>query len=399
LRFDLNRYLLGLSLALDCVESELLGVRTHHGRRVAYLAIRLGELCGFTEKERFDIAAFSLLHDNGLAEERLSIQQPAEQRMGKIENDPQHCIIGEANIAAFPFQTPKREIVRYHHELWDGSGFFALRGEEIPLMAQIVGLADYSDLVCRFSEAGAQERFAAFVATGTGRYFSPHLVDMVNSLATTTAFWLDLQDRFIVQAVAMQMPEMCIELDWSEVLTISRVFSRIIDSKSRFTLRHSRGLEEKSAFMADWFALPEEQKTQLRIAAALHDVGKLAMPNSILDKPGKLDADERKIISEHTYYTRRCLEGIPHFATITEWASNHHEKLTGQGYPYGFSAPRLDAMARLLTVLDIYQALTEERPYRQAWPHSRVMAIINPMAAQGELDGEMVSAVDKAFGA
>ncbi|WP_130471461.1 HD-GYP domain-containing protein [Candidatus Magnetaquicoccus inordinatus] len=397
MKFSLNQFLSGLSLALDCVESELLGVRSHHGRRVAYLAMRLGKLADFSAQELFDIAAFSLLHDNGLAEESLTRQLHPEQRLRHIENDPQHCLIGEANIAAFPFQTEIRDVVRYHHEHWDGSGFFALRGEEIPLMAQMVGLADYTDLVCCFSEAGSRERVHSFLASHKGTTFSPRLLEMFQEVASSTAFWLDMQDPFIVRALAAEMPEITIEQQWSEILRLSRVFSRIIDAKSRFTLRHSSGLEEKSAVMADWFALPEDEKTMLRIAAALHDVGKLAIPSTILDKPGKLDEAERQKMAEHTYYTRRCLEGIPGFATITEWAANHHEKLNGQGYPYALTANALPAQARLLTVLDIYQALTEERPYRQPLPHSQVLEILTSMVERGEIDGEMVAAVNRAF--
>ncbi|MBF0425463.1 MAG: HD domain-containing protein [Magnetococcales bacterium] len=393
MKFNLNRYLFGLSLALDCVESELLGVTTYHGLRVAYVAVRLARLLGLSDREVFDLAAFAILHDNGLAEESLTQNLPVRGRLDGVEAAALHCTIGESNIAAFPFQTSVRGIVEYHHEHWDGSGFFDLRGDEIPLMAQIVGLADYADLRCRFAEAASRACVQAFLDDTSGRTFSPHLVDAFRQASASTAFWLDLRDPFIHAGLHRVMPEMSLELGWREVLEISRVFSKIIDSKSRFTSRHSRGLEEKTAHMADHFALDDETKTRLRIAASLHDVGKLAMPNAILDKPGRLTDDERQKMSEHTYYTRICLEPIPDFGQITEWASNHHEKLNGRGYPLGLAADQLDPWSRLLTVLDIYQALTEERPYRQPLPHSQVMAMLERMSREGELDGGMVAAV------
>ncbi|MBF0181732.1 MAG: HD domain-containing protein [Magnetococcales bacterium] len=397
MQFHLNRFLFGLSLALDCVESELLGITTHHGFRVAYLSMRLAHLLGMSEQERFDIAAFAVLHDNGLAEESLSSGLPAADRLAGVEISPVHCTIGETNIAAFPFQTHHREIIRHHHECWDGSGFFGLRGDEIPMMAQIVGFADYLDLKCQLAEPGSRERAGEFIAARSGSVFSPTVVALFRQLSANTGFWLDLRDPFITTALERILPVITQEMTWERILEISRVFSRIIDSKSRFTLRHSSGLEEKTAFMANHFALDADTRIRLRIAASLHDVGKLAMPNAILDKPGKLTDEERLKMSEHTYYTRACLEKIPGFEQITEWASNHHEKLTGTGYPMGLGADRLDPWCRLLTVLDIYQALTEERPYRQPLPHARVMELLACMTADGELDGGMVDAVGRAF--
>ncbi|MBF0414578.1 MAG: HD domain-containing protein [Magnetococcales bacterium] len=397
MKFNLNRFLGGLSLALDCVESELLGATTQHGLRVAYISMRMGQLLGLAERDVFDLAALAVLHDNGLAEESLNRSLAASERFHTVEKNPAHCTIGEDNVAAFPFQTGVRDVVRYHHELWDGSGLFGLRGEEIPLPAQIVGFADYTDIVCCFSDPSSSERVREFLAEKTGKAFSPGLVDVFRQLSSSIGFWLDLRNQFISQALDRIMPKISLELEWREILDICRVFSRIIDSKSRFTLRHSRGLEEKTAHMAEHFALDSESAFQLRIAASLHDVGKLAMPNAILDKPGRLTDDERRRMSEHTYYTRICLETIPGFEQITEWAANHHEKLTGKGYPLGLAADRLDRWSRLLTVLDIYQALTEERPYRQPLPHSEVLSILQRMVQDGELDGSLVEGVDRAF--
>ena len=149
--------------------------------------------------------------------------------------------------------------------------------------------------------------------------------------------------------------------------------------------------------MATYFKMEDVERTQLRIAASLHDVGKLAVPNTILDKPGQLTDEERRVVNIHTYYTRLCLEQIPGFEQITDWAANHHEKLGGGGYPLGLGDVNLDFNSRLMTVLDIYQALTEERPYRKSLSHRRTMEIIGKIRDHGELDAELVDQVDKAF--
>ncbi|MBF0177832.1 MAG: HD domain-containing protein [Magnetococcales bacterium] len=397
--FNLNRYLLGLSFAIDCVESELLGVTTHHGKRVAYVAMRMAQAMGLSEAGIFDIAALAILHDNGLAEERLTHANSHLDRLYQVEDLPAHCDIGEQNVKEFPFQDNGIGAIKYHHENWDGTGFFHLEGDAIPLMAQIIGLADHADLRCRLQtpDPAHWARVDAFVVEREGSAFSPDLVDVFREVSKTPAFWYDLRDPFIQAALERTMPVLSVEMDWGQVLEISRVFSRIIDAKSRFTLRHSSGLVEKTGRMAAHFGKGAEERLKLRIAASLHDVGKLGIPNAILDKPGQLTDEERRTVNIHTYYTRLCLEQIPGFEEITEWAANHHEKLDGRGYPFGLGKEDLDFNARLLTVLDIYQALTEERPYRKSLSHTRTMEIIGRLRDNGEVDAGIVHEVNQAL--
>ncbi|MBF0163069.1 MAG: HD domain-containing protein [Magnetococcales bacterium] len=397
--FNLNRYLLGLSMAIDCVESELLGATSNHGRRVALIAMRLARALGMSDGQVFDCAALAILHDNGLAEENLTRPDQRRDRLLQIEDMPAHCEIGERNVSRFPFQGDTAQAILLHHENWDGSGFFGVEGEAIPWMAQVIALADYTDLKLNLGDArpGKRELVLKFLKARAGSHFSPELVALFIEISAPPAFWLDLRDPFLDIALNQTMPLLTMELDWQEILDISRVFSRIIDSKSRFTHSHSSGLEEKVGRMAEYLGADPTTILQLRIAASLHDVGKLAMPNAILDKPGKLDDAERARMMEHTYFTRKCLEGIPGLEQITEWASNHHEKLNGGGYPLRLSGVRLDIWSRLLTVLDIYQALTEERPYRQSLTHRETMEILYRLVAEGAVDPGLVKAVDRAF--
>ena len=94
--------------------------------------------------------------------------------------------------------------------------------------------------------------------------------------------------------------------------------------------------------MSQFYKKPYEEQLKLIISANLHDIGKLAVPNVVLDKPAKLTNDEFTVIKEHSYYTRVILQQVKGFEDITEWASNHHEKLDGKGYPYGLSDIKLD---------------------------------------------------------
>ena len=100
------------------------------------------------------------------------------------------------------------------------------------------------------------------------------------------------------------------------------------------------------------------------LAGALHDIGKLMIQNSILKKPARLTDEEYLVMKNHAFYTHEILKNLKGMRDITDWASHHHEKLNGEGYPLGLTAKQLTLEERLMTCVDIYQALTEERPYK-----------------------------------
>lgn len=179
-----------------------------------------------------------------------------------------------------------------------------------------------------------------------------------------------------------------------EIKDIINIFSNIIEYKSSFTIKHSRNLAKKIEVMADYYEKNTDEKVKLIIAASLHDIGKLTIPNEILNKPGKLTDQEYEIIKKHPYYTRIFLESARGFKEITEWASNHHEKLDGSGYPRGLKGDKLDFNSRLMSCLDIYQALTENRPYREKFSHKKSMNILRDMGKEGLIDKDIVEDID-----
>jgi len=175
------------------------------------------------------------------------------------------------------------------------------------------------------------------------------------------------------------------------------VFSHIVDSNSTFTAVHSSGLSDKVGKICEFYQFDNEKTKKMLIAANLHDIGKLAIPNSILDKNGKLTDDEFALIKSHTYYTRAALEKIDGFEDITNWAANHHEKLDGNGYPYGLNAKEISFESRLMGCLDMYQALTETRPYREGLGHEKTMSILYEHAQKGFIDTQIVKDIDSYF--
>jgi len=402
MKFNLNQFLLAVSDALDFVEINTLGSTSYHSKRVAYIALRLADFYILSDKEKFDLCSFSILHDNGLSEEDTVNKfenDPKKENLSIFEQYTQHCEIGERNIIDFPFLSNHNNIVKYHHENFDGTGFYKLKGEQIPLLSQIIALADTVDNIFHFENPSIEnrEKIVKFINDKTNTLYSPQLVKNFNNLASKPAFWFDLQSNNLEKLVLNKTTDFTMNIELEDLVKLSSIFSRIIDSNSSFTSRHSSGLTQKVEEMCNFYEYEKEKTMKMIIAANLHDLGKLAVPNKILDKQSALTKKEFEIIKCHTYYTRQALEKISGFEDIVEWAANHHEKLDGNGYPYGFDANRLCFDSRLMGCLDIYQALTEERPYRKSMSHKDTMNILLDHGSKGYIDERIVNDINKVF--
>jgi HD-GYP domain-containing protein (c-di-GMP phosphodiesterase class II) len=132
----------------------------------------------------------------------------------------------------------------------------------------------------------------------------------------------------------------------------------------------------------------------MRHAGLLHDLGKLSVPNSILEKPGKLDAAEWEIMRLHPYYTWKILSCISGFGELSEVTAAHHEKLDGSGYFRGLRGPQLTLEMRILTVADIFDALSAKRPYRDALPLETVFKILRKDAPHA-IDATCLNALEQ----
>ena len=399
--FRLNEFLMAVSFALDFVEMDILGMASNHGKRTAYISISIAKELGLNSEELHDVAALAMLHDNGLSEyslhEKLATKELKNAAL--LEGVKEHCTIGESNIKNYPLLTNVKNIIKYHHERYDGTGFFRLRGEEIPLMSQIIAIADALEKTfdLQNNNHDMQIKVCEFVKDQENGSFSSRIVKAFFKVTEEKKFWMNLENSFISIELEKRIPKHSLELSFEEIHGITNVLSKIIDSKSSYTQRHSQGLSEKAAIMADFYNLEKEEKMKLIIAADLHDIGKLAVPNDVLDKPDKLSNEEFKIIMKHPEYTRLALQEIKGFEDITEWASNHHEKLNGKGYPIGMTDKELDFNSRLMTCLDIYQALTEERPYREGLSHEKAMEILKSMMDNGFIDTKITRDIDYVF--
>ena len=160
-------------------------------------------------------------------------------------------------------------------------------------------------------------------------------------------------------------------------------------------IRHSIrwAWRNSSRFLAERSGVSAENCDKLELAGLLHDLGKLRVPDEILDKPEKLDTHERRIINTHSFETYQILRNIGGFEEIALWAAYHHEEPGGMGYPFHVHEKDLSIEARILRVADIFQAMAQDRPYRAGLTEQEVLAFLNELARKGSLDASIVNIV------
>ena len=265
--------------------------------------------------------------------------------------------------------------IRALDEHWDGTGRpAALAGEAIPMGARIALLAQVIDVyhISHGSKAALRE-----VRRRKGKWFDPMLCAAFEKVALDPAFWLELESPDIAESVLRLEPaQYAVPLDEDYLDDIAEAFGEVVDSKSPFTAGHSQRVGLYTDAIAAALGISEQRRRWLRRAALLHDVGKLGVSNSILDKPGKLDAEEWKAVQMHARYTEEILSRISAFHELAALAGAHHERLDGTGYPYGLKAEDISLETRIITTADIFDAISADRPYRGATPVQETLDIM-----------------------
>jgi putative nucleotidyltransferase with HDIG domain len=283
------------------------------------------------------------------------------------------------------------------NEHWDGKGHpVGLGGEEIPLLARVFLLAQTVEVFAR--DFGVDVACEMAVAR-TGTWFDPALVDVFLSFRGDESFWRSVaEDDLAPGLTALEPYEQKIFADDDRLDRVAEAFALVIDAKSPYTYRHSSRVAELTVATATAFGLDQDALRDLRRAGLLHDIGKLAVPNSILDKPGRLTDDERKRIELHARLSEQVLSRVGRFTDIAATAGAHHEKLDGSGYWRGLKGAALSQHARVLAVADVYEALTADRPYRAALAPEEALAILGGEVQAGRLCGDSVMALAATLG-
>jgi putative two-component system response regulator len=186
----------------------------------------------------------------------------------------------------------------------------------------------------------------------------------------------------------LRLKEFTDELDSAESVLFSLAFS--IEAKDPYTRGHCDRLSDYSTKMAERLHLPQNQCAALRRAGVVHDIGKIAVPESILVKKGPLTDDEWAIMRQHPLVGERICSPLKSFRLVLPIIRHHHEKLDGSGYPDGLRGDQIPLTARILQVTDVYDALTTDRPYRAALPREEALAAMRDEVKRGWWDSYLV---------
>lgn len=401
MKLDLLGLIGACSYALDCVEAELVHVTSRHAKRVAYMSICVAEQMGLPREEMPGLTISALLHDNALTQyiqEELKNDIPQGTEEKEFPRIGVHCELGEKNLQELPFYEKIRNVVLYHHENADGSGPFGKTWKEVPVFSRIIHLTDLLDLSCgskNFNDV-TWEKVNQFLERVGGRIVDEECVNAYQQAFTKEHFYTlggeDLETR-----LWSKVPRTEQELSFEQIKALAKFFARIVDYKSPFTSTHSIGVAEDAEQLTRFLGFDEDTAEKMYLAGALHDIGKVAIGNEILEKPGKLTDEEYAKMKHHAAYTYYILSGIEGFDEMRDWAAFHHERLDGTGYPFGKTAEELNTQERIMACVDIYQALTESRPYKDGMPHEKACNILKDMAGRGWLDAELVTQVEKCF--
>ena len=240
---------------------------------------------------------------------------------------------------------------------------------QTPLLARIIGLAQVVEI---FWSQGGPDRAIDVARERRGRWFDPEIVDAFVAAARDRGFWAGLSDARLDRDLLTLVPA-GLEIPTDDALLdrIADAFALIIDAKSPFTFAHSARVAEYALAINDRLGDRAVEPVRLRRAALLHDIGKLTVPNTILDKPARLDPSERAAVEQHPTYTLSLLQRVPVFSAFADDAANHHEWVDGRGYSRGLSGAALSPTARILAVADVLEALTADRPYQRSRCRSR----------------------------
>ncbi len=391
MNIDIRQVVLTIGSAVD-----LVGVDdVLHGRRVAIMAVGCARRLGWDEETQSLLFDAGILHDCGVSSTRVHQNLVNELDW---EGSREHCEKGYGLLKDFAPLAHIAPIVRYHHTHWED-----LTAPELtPLTARFANLIYLVDRV----DVNAAAHYADdslllhageirdLIDRHRGAFFAPDLVDAFLDASRSEAFWLLLDADFIPQFVAdMGCISRKLTISLEELKRFALIIADIVDAKSHFTTEHSLGVARLSRVLAGMAGITGDRLDLVEVAALFHDIGKLQIPDEVLESPAKLTLAERALMKRHSFATHQILRRIGGFEELARWASEHHETLRGDGYPFHLPDAEIALESRIIKVADIFQALAQNRPYRGPVPAREILTLLRSMEKENEVDPALVDLV------
>lgn len=384
----IRQMVLTLSRAVD-----LVGVTdVFHGRRVGMMAVECAKALGHDAATQHLLFDAGLLHDCGVSstkEHHVLVNQFEWEGMGL------HCEKGYELLYGFAPLAHLAPLVRHHHTHWE-----AMPGLQIdPKLASHANLIHLVDRVDALSNQYYRDEslllhvddIRNLIHRHRSRIFSPELVEAFLDASAPEAFWLQLDPAYAPQYINEmgRFSETRVST-LVELKQFALIIAQIVDAKSHFTAEHSLGVARLSRFLGQLAGFSGEHLDKLEIAALLHDIGKLQIPDDILESHAALSPAEFAIMKKHSFASYQILRQVGGFEELALWAAQHHESPDGSGYPFRLKGEAISLEARVIKIADIYQALAQQRPYRKPAPAAEILSLLRKMQADGEVDGALI---------
>ena len=386
-RMQLKSAVFALSDALD-----LVGVNDfQHGKRVAMIARETAALIGLPEPRLDNLVFGCLLHDLGVSStaehQRLAFNADC------VDSDV-HCLRAYHLLQPFAHLSRVANAIRYHHTAW--ADLPPELGEADALDSNLIFMADRVDaLLLRHGLDDPlvhNESVHREIDRLAGHTLAPEVVEAFHAAAAKEAFWIALVPRHVQSYLAdLKLEQWNISIDFPQFRHVARLVSSIVDAKSHFTAAHSLGVAGLSRHLGERMGFGQDSLAEMEIAGLMHDIGKLCVPDEIIEKPGRLTFAEFSMMERHSFETYQILRHVPGLEKIAEWAAFHHEALNGHGYPFRRSAETLSWEARIVAVADVFQALAQTRPYRGPQSLEEISSILEEFVTRGVLDPDIVA--------
>jgi putative nucleotidyltransferase with HDIG domain len=388
---DMRQVVLAIASAVDLVGID----DVLHGRRVGVMAAECAKTLGWDRNTQDLLFDAGLLHDCGVSSTRVhrALVDNLDWQDAHI-----HCEKGEELLRRFAPLARLAPIIRYHHTHWE-----ELLARTVPpdtaRYANLIYLANAVDASAGpyYNDSSLLlrvEELHGLIARRRDTLFAPDLVDAFLATSRAEAFWLQLNPDFIPQYVAeMGCFAQMEHIDISDLKQFALTIAAIVDAKSHFTTEHSLGVARLTRFLATQIGITGERLDLVEVAALLHDIGKLQIPDEVLESPEKLTLEERAMMKKHSFATYQILKRIVGFETLARWASQHHESLDGNGYPFHLLNGDIPLESRIIKIADVFQALAQDRPYRGPMAAKDILEHLRSMQAGNEVDASIVDIV------
>ena len=363
----------------------------HHQLNVAYISARICSLLGTSPLTTRSVILASLFHDIGFA--------AIETKRRDLYDLDNEVMLSHSEIGYRMLKNPinpgivKRsaEFIRYHHFDYTDS-----TEGSVPYESFIIRGADRLDVYTTTTDLPWKDPRAAWERVKE-LLIPKEIKDTLLYLVEQKSFWFDLKlskeakEEFLRTCVSWPV----FNLNAKSIYITGKALLSLIDFRSPITSTHSTRVATLARFLGEEMELGRIGCTALEVGGYLHDVGKLAVPIDVLEKPGSLSKEEYAIIQTHAYYTYSFLKKLSICRDITNVASFHHERMDGSGYPFGLEGDDLNLGERIMAVSDVYSALCEHRPYKKSLSMKEALSIVQSMARSGKLCPKVVGVLEK----